>query len=61
MTMVEVRGCGEEGKGANGGDGGKTGSGLQRVIISDILASQRLLELCVRNIMTAPLRGPLGE
>ena len=30
-------------------------------ICSEMLESQRLFELCVRKMITAPLRGPLGD
>ena len=63
MMAVEARGCGEEGGWdvTKGGEDEKTGSGLHKVIISDILASHKFLELWVRKMTTAPLRGPLGE
>ena len=54
MVAVVVGGGGE-------GEGGKMGSGVQSAICSEILATQRLFELCVRKMMTTPFRGPLGE
>ena len=42
------------------GEGDKS-IGVDFLIISEILANQRLLLLWVRKMRTTPFRGPLGE
>jgi len=63
VIAMEARGCGEEGwwSDSKGEEGGEVVSGLHRAITSHSLFSHKLLELWVRKMMTAPLRGPLGE